>query len=112
MKTISKLVTALLIAVSLVGTPAMSEVHNSSYSFNKLAQSLCKITKSDQLYQLRSQLRRAKTHIRTIYPQIDCDGQTLLSLAVSSQAQSIVSYLKLKARPEAAVKVNHLITSM
>ncbi len=100
MMNFSKTLLILLLIGPTTGNLAKASGLETSFSFNKLAQSLCESVKNDQLFQLRYSLRRAKTHIRTIYPQVSCDGQTLLSLATSNQADAVVAYLKLRANPE------------
>lgn len=108
---LAKILSVLLISGLLASNTANASNHNSSFSFNKLSQSLCENAKNDQLYQLRSNLRRAKTHIRTIYPQVSCDGQSLLSLATASQAESVVAYLNSKAQPEVINQQNQLVSA-
>jgi len=102
MKTIS--IYYLLVAITLSCLVACKLANASSnansYSFNKLIASLCETAKNDQLFHLRSNLRKARHHIRTIYPEIKCDGVSLLSIAMENQADSVIKYLKLKAQPE------------
>lgn len=100
MMNLAKMLSVLLISSLLMSNVVNASNQNSSHSFNKLAQALCKNAKEDQLYQLRSNLRRAKSHIRTIYPQVSCNGESLLSLATANQSKSVVAYLKSKAAPE------------
>lgn len=92
----------------LACTSVMASSNNHSLSLNKLAQSLCESSKTDQVTKLRSTVMHAKTHIRTIYSQIKCDGQSLLSVAIENQSEAVVEYLKLRAKPEANVKQSQL----
>ena len=100
MNRLFKILYTFLVIGSLASNSAIASDNNSSHSFKKLAQSLCESAKTDQVFQLRSSLRRAKTHIRTIYPDIKCDGQSLLNLAVSNKSERVVAYLQLRAKPE------------
>jgi len=111
MMKLAKILSVLLISGLMASNMANASNHNSSFSFNKLSQSLCKNAENDQLFQLRSNLRRAKTHIRSIYPQISCNGQTLLSLATDNQAESVVVYLNLKANPEVTSQQNQQLSA-
>jgi len=90
---------------------AIADSRPEGYSFNKLVKKVCQYTKSNQVTQLRSSLRKAKTHIRVIYPYIECDGQSLLSLAVSNQSERVVRYLKLRAKPEVITDANQFAFS-
>jgi hypothetical protein len=93
---------ALLIASTASGT-LLANNNSSSYRFNKMAESLCDSAKTDQLNILRKSIRNARTHIRTVYPNVQCEGQTLLAVAEQNHSESVISYLKLKAKPEHAV---------
>jgi hypothetical protein len=77
--------------------------NNSSYRFNKMAESLCDSAKTDQLNILRKSVRNARTHMKTLYPNVQCEGQTLLAVAEQNHSESVISYIKLKAKPEHAV---------
>jgi len=95
----------------MASNAAIADSRPEGYSFDKLVKKVCQHTKNDKVTQLRSSLRKAKTHIRTIYPYIECDGQSLLSLAVSNQSERVVSYLKLRAKPEIIADANQLASS-
>jgi len=92
------------------GTVVMAET-SSSYSFNKLSSSLCEKVKNNQLIKFRRALTKARTHIRNIYPDVKCDGQSLLSLAMENQSDSIVGYLKQKANPESHASDNYIVSN-
>ena len=111
MMNLAKILSVVLMSGLSAISTANASNHNNSFSFNKLSQSLCESAKKDQLYQLRSNLRRARIHIRTIYPQVSCSGQTLLSLASANQAESVVAYLNLKAKPELINRAKRLISA-
>jgi hypothetical protein len=100
MTNLAKYISILLLTSSSVINVANAVNHTNSFSFNKLSESLCENVANNNLLQLRLNLSHAKTHIRTIYPQVSCDGQSLLLLATVNHAQSIVTYLNLKAKPE------------
>ena len=111
MKNLSKTFYLLAIFVFLIGGSVnANEVHR-GFGFDKLARSLCESAKSDQVLQLRTALRRAKAHIRTVYPYVLCDGQSLLSLATLNSSKRVVKYLKLRARPEAELEHKQLVSS-
>jgi len=77
---------------------------NSSYSFNKLQSSLCENAKLNQVIKLRLNLRKARTHIRTIYAEVNCQGASLLSIAAENNAEEMVAYLRLKTESNPAIK--------
>jgi len=91
------------------GAVVMAET-SSSYSFNKLSSSLCEKVKNNQLIKFRRALTKARAHIRNIYPDVKCDGQSLLSLAMENQSDSIVEYLKLKAKTEGELVQKQLVS--
>jgi hypothetical protein len=98
----SKLLTIAYIAaltVSLASSSLLANNNSSSYSFNKLAESLCESAKEDRVLNLRRQLRNARSHIREIYLDIDCDGESLLTVAEDNQSNTVIKYLELKANP-------------
>ena len=102
-KTITKTVYIALLLVSTASSALLANNISSSYQFNKMAESLCESAKTDQISTLRRSLRDARTHIRTIYPDVQCEGQTLLAIAEKNQSESVISYLKMKANPEHTV---------
>ena len=75
-----------------------ADSYHSSYSFNKLQASLCQTAETNRVMKFRYQLRQAKTHIRAIYSQISCDGETLLAVAKGNNSADIVHYLNHKTR--------------
>ena len=93
-----------IFAVSLF-TSGAAMATNTSYSMNKLAQSLCEDTARDDIASLKRNLRKMKTHIRTVYPYVKCSGQSLMLSAVSHKSLRIADYLKLKAKPEGTLEL-------
>jgi len=100
----------LFLLTLLVANVSAAKAESSSYSFKKLSRSLCEITLQDQVVKFRIELRKAKAHIRNIYPKIKCDGESLLSLAATNQSDSIVEYLKLRAKPELLQEGQQLVS--
>ena len=102
-KTLSRTIYIALLIASTASSARLANNNSSSYRFDKMAESLCDSAKTDRVNTLRRSLRNARTHIRTIYPDVQCEGQTLLAVAEYNQSESVISYLKLKAKPEQAV---------
>ena len=100
MKILTKTVYITLLLAATASSVLLANNNSSSYRFNKMAESLCDSAKSDQLSTLRRSLRNARTHIRTVYPDVQCEGLTLLAIAEKNQSESVISYLKLRAKPE------------
>lgn len=103
MKNSTMMIAALLLNACLANSSILAASNNNSYSFKKLTEKLCQSAITDQLYLFRSDLRKARTHIRTIYPEVVCDGQSLLSVALSNESETISNYLKLRAKPESTL---------
>jgi len=94
-----------LLILSVFGLNAVGAAQlSSSYSFNKLQSSLCENAKLNQVIKLRFNLRKARTHIRTIYAEVNCQGASLLSIAAENNAEEMVAYLKLKTESNSVVK--------
>ena len=91
MKHISSILYTSLLVISIMATSATSSERNTSFAFNKLSQSLCSSAANDDLIKLRSKLTKARTHIRTVYLQVTCDGVSLLTMAKSNQADTVVN---------------------
>jgi len=111
MTKLSRILYTLVLSVVLQVGSSHANSQNSSFAFNKLTETLCESAKTDQLIQLKRSLRQAKSHIRAIYPDIQCEGQSLLSLAVSNQSERVINYLKLRAKPETVTKTRQRLTS-
>jgi len=111
MTKLTKTLYTLIFSVVLQVGSTHANNQNSSFAFNKLTESLCESAETDQLIQLKRSLRQAKSHIRAIYPDVQCEGQSLLSLAVSNQSERVINYLKLRAKPETVTKARQLLTS-
>lgn len=103
MKNLVIVILASIFIGSLINNIAFANERTSSFSFKKLSNSLCESAESDSVYQFRRVLRASKHHIRTIYLDVDCGGQSLLSVATSSHSDSVINYLKLKAQPESVI---------
>jgi len=73
---------------------------SSSHSFKKLTASLCESTTNDKVLEMRTNLRRAKADIRTIYPYVKCENVSLMSYALANQSQRVIDFLNKKAKPE------------
>ncbi|MEP1741511.1 MAG: DUF3718 domain-containing protein [Kangiellaceae bacterium] len=89
------LLTALLLVIGVSQTQAANFQH-SSYSLNKLQASLCLAAKANKVVKFRYQLRQAKTHIRAIYSDITCEGDSLLAVAIDNNSEQVVDYLNTK----------------
>jgi|GEM_PF-2980891 len=97
----NKLTLFSIIAI-IIGVLASTHTHsaeiNNSYSFNQLSASLCLAAKEDKPTQLRILLRQAKMHIRNIYADVRCHGETLLEVARRYHAEKVADYLRLKTK--------------
>ncbi len=100
MKSISTILYITILLGSAASSTVFSADQNSSFGFAKLSVSLCSSAEQNDVVKLRTELTKARTHIRTVYPQISCDGQSLLSIAKSNQSDAVATYLQLKAKPE------------
>lgn len=90
-----------LFIINLFASSLVSAIDfKNSYGFRKMATSLCERAASDQPLRMRSILRKANTHIRTVYLEVDCNGQSLLEVATTNQSKKVSNYLKRKANPE------------
>jgi len=98
-KSLVTLISVGVIALCM-GVGSVAAENNSSFSFKKLANKLCGEAEKGQLFKFKSELRKSKSHIRSIYPQVKCNGQSLMQIAQQNQSDAIVEYLKLKAKPE------------
>ncbi|MBV1908787.1 MAG: DUF3718 domain-containing protein [Kangiellaceae bacterium] len=96
MKFTKALVSSLLFTAVLGLNTVKAEPLNQSFSFKKFQQSLCEDAAQNKVIKLRNELRQARTHIRTVYSQINCKGNSLLNLARASGSQKVVSYLEAK----------------
>ena len=100
------LISALFIAA--MSNISKADNHHSSYSFNKLQTSLCFQAKENKVAQFRIQLREARTHIRAIYSQVTCQGESLIEVAKNNNSENIVNYLNIKTRGLEAMPMNSL----
>ena len=98
----------LVLAVSATSLEARNQT---SFSFKKLAAKLCENIKADQLFKFKSELRKSKSHIRSIYPQVKCDGKSFMQIAKLNQSDAFINYLNLKAKPEKQETTNYLAST-
>jgi hypothetical protein len=111
MKNLPMMIAALLLTACFASSSTLAASNNSSYSFKKLSQKLCESAATDHLFLLRHDVRKARTHIRTIYPEVVCDGQSLLSVALANESEAVSNYLKLRAKPESIRETDHLVSA-
>lgn len=104
MKYISKILLSLVLVNIIASSSVIANDLTSSYSFNKLVPKLCELTKNNQTFKFRLILRKAKTHIRSIYAYVSCDGESLLTVAKFSQSKRMIDYLNLKVNSNRAEK--------
>ena len=107
MNRLTKIIYISLLIGSLTSGSLFASSNNSSHRFNELAESLCESAQEDRVMKLRRQLREARTHIRTIYVEVSCNGKTLLTVAEENQAKSVIDYLQLKASPEQLAELSN-----
>ena len=95
---IKKLALMLLLSAAFAHSGHAMSADSTSFSFNKLADSLCESAKNNQLAKIRADLLTAKLHIRNIYAYVQCDGLALLDVATLNQSAKVTAYLRNKVQ--------------